>query len=80
MEKIHENVHVFVQHESTKTCMFPCKFCAYPLHQNGKGKFMDRFVQKVILCRFSPNKYTYTNTIIIQKQSNPSLNEGAIKP
>ena len=31
MEKIHENVHVFVlsckfKHDSTKTCMFPCKF------------------------------------------------------
>ena len=31
MEKIHENVHVFVlycniKHESKKTCMFPCEF------------------------------------------------------
>ena len=46
MEKIHENMHIFVlsckfKHESTKTCTFPCKvsFSVYfypTLHHNGK--------------------------------------------
>ena len=46
MEKIHENMHVFVLsckfHESSKTWMFSCRSSIQcpplpPLHHNGKG-------------------------------------------
>ena len=35
--------HVNFIHESTQTCMFPCKFAFFypPIHHSGKGSNMD---------------------------------------
>ena len=55
MEKIHENVHFYVnfKHESTRTLMFPCKFfSAYfypPLHHNSKVSIIANVLS--VICR-----------------------------
>ena len=43
--------HVNFKHESTKACMFPCKFpfSAYPLHHNGKGLLIPNQPSHMVL-------------------------------